>query len=61
VQYLVTKHDIPIYRIHMIGLGSDKPAVEGHTRADRAKNRRVEVRIYSADQGATVSQLQNQR
>jgi outer membrane protein OmpA-like peptidoglycan-associated protein len=45
----------------MIGLGSDKPAVEGHTRADRAKNRRVEVRIYSADQGATVSQLQNQR
>jgi outer membrane protein OmpA-like peptidoglycan-associated protein len=57
VQYLVANHDIPVYRIHMIGLGSQKPAEEGNTRAARAKNRRVEVRIFSADQGATVSQL----
>ncbi len=50
VQYLVAKHDIPIYRIHMIGLGSDKPADDGHNRAARAKNRRVEVKVFSADQ-----------
>lgn len=50
VQYLVAQHDIPIYRVHMIGLGSQKPAEEGRNRAANAKNRRVEVTIYSADQ-----------
>jgi OmpA-OmpF porin, OOP family len=55
-EYLVTKHNIPIYRIHMIGLGKEKPVDMGKNRAARAKNRRVEVRIYSADQNAAVSQ-----
>jgi len=50
VEYLVASHDIPIYRIHMIGLGSEKPVEEGHNRAARAKNRRVEVKVFSADQ-----------
>ena len=49
-EYLVAKHDVPIYRIHMIGLGEEKPAEEGHTRAARAKNRRVEVKVFTADQ-----------
>jgi hypothetical protein len=50
VGYLVAKHDIPIYRIHMVGLGEEKPVDDGHNRAARAKNRRVEVKIFSADQ-----------
>ncbi len=50
VEYLVSKHDIPIYRIHMIGLGEDKPVDEARNRAARAKNRRVEVKVFSADQ-----------
>ena len=50
VAYLVTKHDIPIARIHMIGLGTERPIDEGHNRAARAKNRRVDVKIFSADQ-----------
>jgi outer membrane protein OmpA-like peptidoglycan-associated protein len=49
VEYLVAQHDIPIYRIHMIGLGDEKPVEEGNTRAARAKNRRVEVKVFSAD------------
>jgi outer membrane protein OmpA-like peptidoglycan-associated protein len=49
VQYLVAEHNIPIYRIHMIGLGSQKPAEEGRTREANAKNRRVEVTLYSMD------------
>jgi OOP family OmpA-OmpF porin len=57
VQYLVAQHDIPIYRVHMIGLGEQKLADEGKTKASRAKNRRVEVRIFSADAAtATLSQ-----
>jgi outer membrane protein OmpA-like peptidoglycan-associated protein len=50
VQYLVAQHDIPIYRIHMVGLGEQKPVDEARGRAARAKNRRVEVRVFSADQ-----------
>lgn len=59
VQYLVTKHEVPIYRIHMIGLGKDKPVDEGRNRAARAKNRRVEVKIFSADEAmGALSQVQ---
>jgi outer membrane protein OmpA-like peptidoglycan-associated protein len=49
VTYLVAKHDVPIYRIHMIGLGEEKPVDEGKDRAARAKNRRVEVKVFTAD------------
>ncbi len=55
VQYLVAKHDIPIYRIHEIGLGKEKPAEQGKSRAANAKNRRVEVTFYSADPTSTAS------
>jgi len=50
VNYLVTKHDIPLYRIYTVGLGAEKLADEGKTREARSKNRRVEVKIFSADQ-----------
>jgi flagellar motor protein MotB len=53
VEYLVAKHDIPIYRIHMIGLGQLKPVDEARTREARAKNRRVEVKVFNADQVTT--------
>jgi outer membrane protein OmpA-like peptidoglycan-associated protein len=53
MQYLVAKHDIPVYRIHIVGLGEEKPADEGRDRAARAKNRRVEVTIFTADNTST--------
>jgi len=53
VEYLVAKHDIPIYRIHMIGLGEEKPVDDARNRTARAKNRRVEVKVFSADQVTT--------
>jgi outer membrane protein OmpA-like peptidoglycan-associated protein len=52
VEYLVAKHDIPIYRIHTIGLGEEKPVDEAKNTQARAKNRRVEVKVFSADQVA---------
>jgi OOP family OmpA-OmpF porin len=54
VEYLVAKHDIPIYRIQMVGLGKEKPVDEAKNREAMAKNRRVEVKVFSADQ-ATAS------
>ena len=55
VEYLVAKHDIPIYRIHMIGLGQEKPVDEARNRDARAKNRRVEVKVFNADQVTNTS------
>ena len=63
VMYLVAKHDIPIYRIHTIGLGEEKPVDEGRDRAARAKNRRVEVKVFTADvdsSGTATASRQNQ-
>jgi outer membrane protein OmpA-like peptidoglycan-associated protein len=50
VEYLVARHDIPIYRIHMIGLGQEKPLDDARNRAARARNRRVEVKVFNAGQ-----------
>jgi len=53
--YLVSQHNIPVYRIQIVGLGKDKPVDEGRTREAREKNRRVEVTVFSAD-GAQSAQ-----
>jgi hypothetical protein len=37
----------------MIGLGMERPIDESRTRAARAKNRRVEVKVFSADQATS--------
>ena len=57
VEYLVGHYDVPIYRIHMVGLGEQKPIDEGKTREARAKNRRVEVKIFTAPSLAASASL----
>jgi outer membrane protein OmpA-like peptidoglycan-associated protein len=49
VQYLAGERDVDFNRIHTIGLGEQKLVDEASTRDARARNRRVEVKIYSAD------------
>jgi outer membrane protein OmpA-like peptidoglycan-associated protein len=53
VRYLVTRHNIPVYRIFMLGFGKQNLVAEGRGREERAKNRRVEVKLYSADGAAS--------
>jgi len=55
VEYLVAQHNIPIYRIHMVGLGEQKPVEDARSRAANAKNRRVEVTMFSADQNLALN------
>jgi OOP family OmpA-OmpF porin len=55
VEYLVAQHDIPIFRIHMVGLGQMKPVEDARSRAANAKNRRVEVTLFSADQSLALN------
>ena len=47
--YLVAKHNVPVYRIQIVGLGHDKPVNEEKTKSDREKNRRVEVVVFAAE------------
>jgi len=47
----VAQHNVPVYRIQIVGLGKDKPVNDEKTKDDRQKNRRVEVTIFSADSG----------
>jgi outer membrane protein OmpA-like peptidoglycan-associated protein len=58
--YLVAQHNVPVYRIQIVGLGKDKPVNEEKTRQEREQNRRVEVTFFSADTGATKSSAVNQ-
>lgn len=55
VEYLVAEHNVPVYRIQMVGLGKQKPVDEGRGRAANAKNRRVEVTLFSADQALALN------
>jgi outer membrane protein OmpA-like peptidoglycan-associated protein len=47
IQYLEQKASIPAYRIYVIGLGEDHPVAPNTTASERAKNRRVEVRLMT--------------
>ena len=48
IAYLVGSHDVPVYRIHMVGLGSQKLIDEGKGRKAREASRRVEVTLFTA-------------
>lgn len=54
--YLVAQHNVPVYRIQIVGLGEDKLVDEGKGRAAREKNRRVEVTLFSADSAQSAQQ-----
>jgi outer membrane protein OmpA-like peptidoglycan-associated protein len=62
VQYLATAHDIPAHKIYVIGLGEDKTVAPNDNKQDRAKNRRVDVRLLSNVNGSpSDTSAQNQQ
>jgi len=54
VRYLTTKHQVPLRRIHVLGVGV-APDSDNSTRAARKQNRRVDVNVFARalEPGAT--------
>lgn len=48
ISYLVGSHDVPVYRIHMVGLGDQKLIDEGKGKEARKASRRAEITVYTA-------------
>src|SRR6266436_3561748 len=48
ISYLVGAHDVPVYRIHMVGLGQRKLIDNGISSKAREESRRVEITIFTA-------------
>ena len=46
-RYLYQEHQIPLHRISVISYGSDKPVAPNTTKAGRAQNRRVVIRVLA--------------
>jgi len=53
VRYLTSKHNVPLRRISMLGLGEEDPNADNKTREGRKQARRVEIRVFSRDLGGS--------
>ena len=48
-RYLYEQHHVPLHKISVISYGETKPVDSNGTRAGRARNRRVEVKVLSPE------------
>jgi outer membrane protein OmpA-like peptidoglycan-associated protein len=44
-RYLYEQHQIPLFKMNVISYGEDNPVAENNTKAGRAQNRRVVIRV----------------
>jgi outer membrane protein OmpA-like peptidoglycan-associated protein len=46
-RYLYEKHQVPLHKINVISYGEEKPVAPNNTRAGRAQNRRVVIKVLA--------------
>ena len=54
-RYLYEQHHVPLHKIRVISYGETKPVDSNGTKAGRARNRRVEVKVLSPEQAAEAA------
>ena len=57
--YLVVEKGVPVYRIHEISFGAEKPVAENKTREGREKNRAVVMTVLVPKSESTVASRNN--
>lgn len=55
LRYLSQQHQVPLFRMFILGLGSSKEVEDNKTRKGRAANRRVEITLLKSELESTAS------
>jgi outer membrane protein OmpA-like peptidoglycan-associated protein len=55
VRYLTVKHNVPLRKINVLGVGEDDPTADNKSREGRQQARRVEMRVYALDLGGQTN------
>ena len=55
VRYLSQQHQVPLFRMFVLGLGSGKEVEDNKTKKGRAANRRVEITLLKSELESTAS------
>lgn len=56
MHYLALKYNVPAFKIHVVGLGEDKPVASNDNASGRAQNRRANVEVLSVTSGSPLPQ-----
>jgi outer membrane protein OmpA-like peptidoglycan-associated protein len=57
VRYLTVEKNIPLRKIHDVGVGADFPDAVNKTSADRKENRRVDLKVFTLDTMAAANEM----
>lgn len=57
VRYLTVEKNIPLRKIHDVGVGAEFPNAVNKTREDRKENRRVDVKVFVLDSTGNAAQM----